>query len=329
MLNEIIISICIPTYNRAHTLINLLSSIVKESKCGSLANSIEVVVSDNASTDNTEELINFFSNKIKNLKYVRLDENKGFGVNLTNAIHHSSGRYCWLMGSDEKLCEGALFNVINLICNIEQTPDVILGNAITNGVERHFYFNSEDVEPTSSKENFSDFINNCTEFSSCLAFMSTIILKKRIFESDIFPVELVSHPYTHMLRGVYFIKNSECRLKLLGWPLVDTGSEVNEWNSLVLNHFRLDYQTAYTICHDIFNDKLDVVNAFSCLLKRQYSPLKLILSRACASQQEWDEIKFVLDYFGVLSNKKPHDFLIKIMYKYIKKIKRLIKYAKS
>ena len=329
MLNEIIISICIPTYNRAHTLTHLLSSIARESKRLSLESAIEVIVSDNASKDNTEELISFFSNKIKNIKYIRLEENKGFGVNITNAVHNASGRYCWLMGSDEILCEGALLKVINAFYNVDSAPDIILGNTITDGLERKFFFDYKQVESVYSINNFSDFINNCTELSSCFGFISTIIIKKEIFTSDAIPVEYIGHPYTHMLRIIYFIRNSECRLKLLGYPLVETGTEANEWNAIILNHFKLDYQTGYAICHDIFNDKPDIVKSFSLLLKRQYSPFKVVLSRSCATRKEWDMIKFVLNYFDVKSNKTLCDFFVRPFYIYLKKAKGAIKYVKS
>lgn len=53
-----ILSICIPTYNRAELLQMTLESIVKTKSFQSLK--VEVVISDNTSPDNTEEIVRFF-----------------------------------------------------------------------------------------------------------------------------------------------------------------------------------------------------------------------------------------------------------------------------
>ena len=50
-----LISICIPTYNRCKSLQNILNSIVQQNEF--LEDTIEIVVSDNASTDETKEMV--------------------------------------------------------------------------------------------------------------------------------------------------------------------------------------------------------------------------------------------------------------------------------
>ena len=57
MKNEILLSILIPTYNRAPYLNNLLNYL---KKIYNLDYTYEIVVSDNASTDNSREVIESF-----------------------------------------------------------------------------------------------------------------------------------------------------------------------------------------------------------------------------------------------------------------------------
>lgn len=50
--NTPILTVAIPTWNRAQALDNCLRSV-----CANLPNGIEVLVSDNASTDNTGKIV--------------------------------------------------------------------------------------------------------------------------------------------------------------------------------------------------------------------------------------------------------------------------------
>lgn len=108
------LSICIPTYNRGNFLPDLFESIIKQF-CDIEEESIEIVVSDNASTDNTTEVINRYKNKFKNFVYFRWEKNMGADRNFLKVVDLSSGEYCWLMGSDDIMLDGGLRKVINFI----------------------------------------------------------------------------------------------------------------------------------------------------------------------------------------------------------------------
>ncbi|KDN53957.1 glycosyltransferase family 2 protein [Flavobacterium seoulense] len=64
-------SIVIPTYNRSSDLVRCLNSLVSQT-----FKDFEVIVCDNASTDNTKEVIEEYE-KLLNLKYLFLTENSG------------------------------------------------------------------------------------------------------------------------------------------------------------------------------------------------------------------------------------------------------------
>lgn len=99
------LSICIPTYNRARFLPDLFDSILAQT--GYMIE-IEVVVSDNASTDETAAVVDTYRDRLPNLIYARADENIGADRNFLRVIEHASGDYCWLMGSDDKLEPGSI-----------------------------------------------------------------------------------------------------------------------------------------------------------------------------------------------------------------------------
>lgn len=94
------ISLCVPTYNRAPQLRELLDSIARQTGHQSR---IEIVISDNASTDDTPALVERYRATGMPIVYDRLPENRGFDRNIMNAVEKASGEYCWLCGSDDIL----------------------------------------------------------------------------------------------------------------------------------------------------------------------------------------------------------------------------------
>jgi len=69
------VSVCIPTYNRAGTISNSIESILKQTY-----SNIEIIVVDNASTDNTIEIVKGFDEKKVKYRYFaeHLDVNRNF-----------------------------------------------------------------------------------------------------------------------------------------------------------------------------------------------------------------------------------------------------------
>lgn len=113
-LSQPALSICTPTYNRAALLRELLERIVEEVQ-GDLANRIEVVVSDNASSDDTPAVVESYRKNLPHLTVVRHAENLGFDRNMLAAVASASGRYCWLMGDDDLPQPGSIARVLAVL----------------------------------------------------------------------------------------------------------------------------------------------------------------------------------------------------------------------
>lgn len=112
------LSVCIPTYNRGSFIGELLDSIIAQTghSC-----EVEVVVSDNASTDQTQDVIDAYRDRLPRLVYYRADENKGADRNFLKVVDLATGDYCWLMGSDDKLEPGSIAEIEK---NLRANPDV-------------------------------------------------------------------------------------------------------------------------------------------------------------------------------------------------------------
>ena len=106
-----ILSICIPTYNRANILAETLSNILN-SIMG--FNEIEIIVSDNASSDSTKEIVKTFINKYPEIKYYRNEINI-YELNYYTVVEKATGDYIWVFGDDDKILPGLIDKVIRYI----------------------------------------------------------------------------------------------------------------------------------------------------------------------------------------------------------------------
>ena len=107
-----ILSICIPTFNRVslleRTLLHLLEDL--ESNLN-----IEIIISDNSSTDNTQEICFKYCSKYSFIKYIRNNSNLGLDCNAMLAIKNSSSEYCWLLSDDDIPVKGTIARIIDSI----------------------------------------------------------------------------------------------------------------------------------------------------------------------------------------------------------------------
>ena len=90
------VSICIPVYNRADILCRAIDSCLRQTY-----KDIEVVVCDNASTDNTKEVVLQYCKKDSRVKLYQNDVNIGGLKNFKKTIEHAKGEFCILLGSDD------------------------------------------------------------------------------------------------------------------------------------------------------------------------------------------------------------------------------------
>lgn len=114
------LSFCIGTYNRGAFIGETLDNIISQAtyEC-------EIVVSDNASTDNTEQVVADCSRRFNRLRYLRQETNQGIDRNYNHAVEQARGEYCWLMPDDDLLRPGAVARVLDAL---RKDPSVIMVN---------------------------------------------------------------------------------------------------------------------------------------------------------------------------------------------------------
>ncbi len=109
-----ILSICIPTYNRAGYLYFTLKSIV-EQKIFQETNDIQIVISDNCSSDLTERISKIFTDKYPDkIIYNKNQENIGDN-NFKHVLSLGTGEVLKLHNDNFSIVDGALDEIVELI----------------------------------------------------------------------------------------------------------------------------------------------------------------------------------------------------------------------
>jgi glycosyltransferase involved in cell wall biosynthesis len=125
-----LITIGLPTYNRSIFLSKAIESVLHQTY-----SNIELIISDNNSTDGTKEFLSKLNNK--EIKIIEQNENKGMVANWNSCLMNASGEYFLLLSDDdylekyavEKMVEGfsnpAIKLVYGNISMIDKKGDVL------------------------------------------------------------------------------------------------------------------------------------------------------------------------------------------------------------
>ena len=108
--HPILISFCIPTYNRANYLRCCIESII-----GYQYDDIEIIISDNCSTDITPDVVKEYSDS--RIRYFRNPTNIGARLNVRAVIDHAQGKYIFYLTDDDVLVPGAVSIIKEFILN--------------------------------------------------------------------------------------------------------------------------------------------------------------------------------------------------------------------
>lgn len=163
------ISICIPTYNRAAMLIELLDSIVAQNM-----DRVEVVVSDDASTDHTARVLARYGSRLPLFRYMRQPCNLGVDRNVAAVAAAATGDYIWLVGDDDRIEPGGIRRVVEAL---ERWPDTV---ALTVGVIDYdrFMQGITGIRPMPETQTFLGAGAAFSRIAELLGYISATLVKR-------------------------------------------------------------------------------------------------------------------------------------------------------
>ena len=143
-----ILSLCVSTYNRARWLeINLKNWARLYPRP---LEGVEVIVCDNASTDDTSEIVAKYKAR-PDFRYIRNEKNVGMLGNLRETVFAARGAYIWIVGDDDLIVPNALGRIMEAIRSNPGIPLIYLNYSFTKIDDtrriRHFAKFFREAEP--------------------------------------------------------------------------------------------------------------------------------------------------------------------------------------
>lgn len=209
-----LLTIAIPTYNRSRYLRELLRSLREDLRGESR---IELIVSDNASPDETPQLVEEFRKLGLQIRLIRNETNIGADANFLQCFEQANGKYVWIFGDDDLIVPGGIEKVLKLLAEDEFSLVYM----------SPYEFRRNHIEERSSDklgriaEVLPDGFSMVKKAGTMLTFISAIIVNKEHYSAT-------RHPDPHQFIGT--------NLMQLGWVcpvLAESEKNLFVWERLV------------------------------------------------------------------------------------------------
>lgn len=230
-----ILTIAIPTYNGEHFIANALESVLSQ-LTDQNKDSIDILVLDNKSTDNTGAIVNQFQKKFPSLiNYVCNQKNIGYDRNIDKIFHIGESEFVKILADDDALYPGSLQQHLNLIKTCLDV-DCFQMNFDVYNTELDHIINKLDVnnkQDVYCLDGDQFLIKGCGRFGQVSSLM---IRRKKWLEND--PTEGYDTNYIHVFMIFKIIDTGISYISALPMIKVRTGSpnfETNSDNSILVS----------------------------------------------------------------------------------------------
>ncbi len=215
--NSPILTICIPTFNRAKYLDAQLLFFERQLiKNRNITKSIRFVVSDNNSDDNTDIVVNLIRERNNFFDFYKNTENLGLVGNIIASLDRATSEYIWFVSDDDELKDGILEEVITIISENNHLHFIFLNYTI--GREKGY--NGNTGLQSNSKQIS---INIFNESYGSLVFMTSCVYKRKhlieLKQNNMF--SLLSAP---LLYSFYCCSKGEIYITMDPWIRFNQGN---------------------------------------------------------------------------------------------------------
>ena len=276
-----LLSICIPTFNRSRFLVELLEGLLPQLiALPTHGPGLDLVISDNASTDDTAEVIAAFQARGLCARYVRNPTNLGADANFLQCLSLAEAKYVWVLGDDDLVMPGALAALLSLLAQGEASDDFDLVYLSSFG-----FAGSLPQPPAGAvlQDNFSRFAEIVTDgayllekVNALIGLISVVIINRdRLLATPHPPLTNLNGTNLLQTGWIFPLLHGRCRVlylwqRLLGYRHFNSGG----WGICEVFGVRLE-----RIARQYFSDEPELARALMNGVLRYWLPDSIMLAR--------------------------------------------------
>jgi len=303
------VSIIIPTYNRAYLLGRAIKSVLKQTY-----QDFEIIVVDDGSTDNTEEVVKGF-NKEK-VKYIKYKVNRGGNAARNTGLKNAYGKLIAFLDSDDEYLPEKLEKQLKVF---ENSNDSKLGFVYCGAILRDKNGEFAKVLPEVKGDIFREVLkNNCITGGGSSPLIRRKVFKKcGLFDESEYLKKGGAQEYEMWIRIAkyyHFDFVNDCLIKYYYHFNSITGSSKYKDKAkayeYIVNKFIEDYKkVSGTLSYN-----LSVVAGFYCCGKKTKKGRKLFLESIKVNPFNFRSYFYLLlSFLGLKFYQKIYSFILKYL----------------
>lgn len=315
-----LLSVCIPTYNRIGYLLENLNVLMPQVKN---CQSVEVLVNDNGSTDNTSGILKAKCEENNwNIDIKRNDENIYFIDNFKDVIDRSAGKYIFLLGDDDILSPDFLSAVLPIL-NEERYSILHFNRLIGNENCSLNHLHDREFKEVKEDLPFEEFVSRVMSSPN---FMSSQIFSRIVWEKGAKYYRTDRYyGYEFLSREYFGALGSRCLYYYM--PLVLMRNPVRTWTR---QNFLYIMIGMFNIFNDLDNEIPGVKEKWAHRIRRThfydfhlmlnclsrdrdlYRQYRKNINEICINCSEKLTVRFLLDFPGAKLTSFLYPKLLKI-----------------
>jgi len=177
MKNEPLISICIPSYNNAKYISKTLSTLINQTYTNT-----EIIVCDNKSSDNTDEVVKQFSSQ--KMRYIKNTENVGCYNNYNECLKYAKGEYIAFYHSDDMYLPEIVEREYKVLSASDNIGAVFTLDNVINENDKYLYPGVSIPKELKDRKSygFVDVMSCLLKYQGSFFICPTLMIKRKVFD---------------------------------------------------------------------------------------------------------------------------------------------------
>lgn len=219
---------------------------------------LEIIVSDNCSTDNTEEIVNFYIQKGLPCVYSKNTTNLGMDGNFVKCFKLAKARYVWLLGDDDCILLNSLINVVDRLSVCDEYGLV------------HIYCKEQKI----SNEQYLLY-QDSNEFARTISYFTTFISANIVNTKYVPYIDFNKYMGTWFTLLPLYIKSFICEKRnlLINFPVFENPKDTKRNGGY--NYFKVFVENYLNIWGEFVDSKKIKKSTFDYLKKDSFQDLIL------------------------------------------------------